>query len=88
MLLAEAGVPIMPFHIRDPETDSLVRELAALTGEGVTRAVKSAVDEKLRREVGKGSLAERMAAWRAERMTWPRTGLEPDKAFYDSLNDE
>ncbi|HMR32276.1 MAG TPA: type II toxin-antitoxin system VapB family antitoxin [Geminicoccaceae bacterium] len=36
--------------MKDRETDSLVRELAALTGEPITDAVKVAVRERLERE--------------------------------------
>ena len=39
----------MAFNVKDPETDRLVRELAARTGEGITQAVKTAVAEKLER---------------------------------------
>lgn len=40
----------MALNIKDRETDSLVRELAALTGEPITDAVKVAVRERLERE--------------------------------------
>jgi antitoxin VapB len=41
----------MPLNIKDAETDRLVRQLAAVTGEKITDAVKSAVREKLAREL-------------------------------------
>jgi hypothetical protein len=37
-------------NIKDRETDRLVRQLAALTGEGITEAVKVAVRERIERE--------------------------------------
>jgi len=37
----------MALSIKDPETDRLVRELAAATGEPITLAVKRAVAERL-----------------------------------------
>ncbi|MFO1074852.1 MAG: type II toxin-antitoxin system VapB family antitoxin [Geminicoccaceae bacterium] len=40
----------MALNIKDPETDRLVRELARLTGEKITDAVRSAVLDKLDRE--------------------------------------
>lgn len=40
----------MALNIKDAETDRLVRQLAELTGEGITDAVKKAVSEKLVRE--------------------------------------
>lgn len=39
----------MAFSVKDVETDQLVRELAARTGEGITRAIKTAVTERLER---------------------------------------
>ncbi|HHW82773.1 MAG TPA: type II toxin-antitoxin system VapB family antitoxin [Actinomycetales bacterium] len=39
----------MALNIKDPETDRLVRELAAVTGESITVATRTAVEERLRR---------------------------------------
>jgi antitoxin VapB len=39
----------MPLNIKDPLTEKAVRELAALTGEGVTAAVRKAAEERLHR---------------------------------------
>jgi antitoxin VapB len=39
----------MPLNIKDPATDKVVRELAALTGEGVTEAVRRSAEERLHR---------------------------------------
>lgn len=39
----------MALNIRDPETDRLVRELAAATGESVTVATRRAIEERLDR---------------------------------------
>jgi antitoxin VapB len=36
--------------IRDPETDRLARELAELTGESMTGAIRTALEERLARE--------------------------------------
>ena len=41
----------MPLNIKDPATDRLVRELAAVTGESITDAVATAVRERLARLV-------------------------------------
>ena len=54
----------MSLSIKDPETDQLVRRLAALTGERLTDAVKTAVRERIEREQrirGKASTEELMA---------------------------
>jgi len=50
----------MPLNIKDPTTEKYVRELAAVTGEGVTVAVRKAAGERLervRREKAGRSLA-------------------------------
>jgi antitoxin VapB len=39
----------MALNIKDPRTDQIVRELAAVTGEGVTTAIRKAVEERLQR---------------------------------------
>jgi antitoxin VapB len=40
----------MALSIRDPETDRLARELAALTGETLTQAIRRSVSERLQRQ--------------------------------------
>ena len=37
----------MALNIKDPETDRLARELAALTGESITDATRRALEERL-----------------------------------------
>jgi antitoxin VapB len=76
------------FHVRDPETDRLVRELATREGVGLTEAVKLAVREKLEAAKRAPSLWERVRPLQEALARYPRTGLEADKAFYDSLDDE
>ena len=39
----------MALNIKDPKTEQMVRELAALTGESMTAAVRSAAEERLQR---------------------------------------
>jgi antitoxin VapB len=43
------GQNSMPLNIKDPATEKSVRELAALTGETVTTAVRRAAEERLQR---------------------------------------
>ncbi len=43
----------MALSIKNDEADRLARELAALTGEGLTEAVINALKERLRRERGR-----------------------------------
>lgn len=39
----------MPLNIKDPETHALARDLAAATGETITKAVSVAIKERLER---------------------------------------
>lgn len=53
-----ANLPhVMALNIKDPTTDRLVRELAAVTGESITTAVTVAVRERLER-IGRMAPAE------------------------------
>ncbi len=78
----------MPFHVRDPETDTLVRELARRRGVGLTEAVKLAVGAELHREAQETPLRERIGGLRRKVLSRPATGLDADKAFYDELSGE
>jgi antitoxin VapB len=78
----------MAFHIRDPETDALVRALAQKRKIGLTEAVRLAVDAELKRETYATPVADRINAIRREVREWPRTGLKADKAFFDELSDD
>ncbi|MBO9708723.1 MAG: type II toxin-antitoxin system VapB family antitoxin [Caulobacter sp.] len=77
----------MAFHIRDPETDALVRELAEKAHVGITEAVKLAAAEALAtREKARSEKLARMDAVLAEFDALPRTGLKADKAFFDEIS--
>ena len=78
----------MALHIRDEETDRLVRALAERKRIPLTQAVKLAVGNELRREDEKLSLWERLKPIRDGIAESPLTGLEADKAFYDQLSGE
>lgn len=55
----------MALSIKDPLTEQSVRELAAETGEGITTAVRKAVEERLlrvRRERSRRSLKDELLA--------------------------
>jgi antitoxin VapB len=58
------GGKIVPLNIKDPETHALARELAAATGETITRAVHIAVRERLQkvrvRKTARRRLADRL----------------------------
>ena len=64
----------MALNIKDPETEQLAGEIAALTGESKTGAVRQALRERKQRLVlGRSGLGrgERMVAV-LERRLWPR----------------
>ena len=75
----------MAFHVRDPETDTLVRKLAEKRGIGLTEAIRQAVANELERDEKELSLWERTADLRARVASWPDTGKKADKAFFDDL---
>ncbi len=55
----------MALNIKDPATERSVRELAATTGEGVTAAIRKAVEERLqrvRRDRGGRSVGDELLA--------------------------
>ncbi|MGA0531956.1 type II toxin-antitoxin system VapB family antitoxin [Hansschlegelia sp. KR7-227] len=81
----------MAFHVRDPETDRVVRRLAARSGESLTATIRRACEAELARIDGPSDRARRLAAMQAivdEIASHPDTGAVIDKAFFDSLNDE
>jgi antitoxin VapB len=55
-------VSSMTISIKDPETDRKIRELAALTGESITKSVRTAIEQRLRRESARrrSGVAERL----------------------------
>ncbi len=74
----------MALHIRDEETDRLVRNLAEIKKLGLTETIKLAVENELKRV----PLIERIRPIQDRIRARGRTGLKADKAFFDSLNDE
>jgi antitoxin VapB len=55
----------MALSLKDPETDRLAREVARLTGESLTEAVRTSLSERLQRERLRrgrptGNLAQRL----------------------------
>lgn len=77
----------MPFHVRDRETDTLVRTLSARTGKGLTDAVRLAVTNELKRLDDAIPLEERLAPLIASinaRKIEP--AIQSDKEFWDDLS--
>ncbi len=75
----------MAFHVRDGETDKLVRHLAAKSGTGLTEAIKAAVKNELQRIDQKRPLKDRLepilARTRGARIDDGRT----HKQFWDEI---
>jgi antitoxin VapB len=84
MMVYMSGVH-MPFYIRDPETDALVRKLARSKGIGLTEAVRLAALRALDEERKKEPLHERIAKITEALKAYPRTGKKADKAFFDEM---
>lgn len=76
----------MAFHIRDEETDALVRELARKEKIGLKDAVRGAVKERLKALEAQPSLHERLSAIADEIARVPKTGKKGDKKFFDELS--
>ena len=75
----------MAFHVRDPETDALVRELARRDRTTLTEAIRETVRKELKSRDKKLSLWERTADIRARLNAHPDTNFKADKAFFDDL---
>lgn len=77
----------MVMHVKDAETDAMVRQLALKRGIGITTAIKQAVGEALDGDVKRASLWDRTADLRAK---YARDGenISTDRAFFDSLSGE
>jgi antitoxin VapB len=52
----------MALSIKDPETDRLARELAAITGEPITTAIKIALKQRIEQLAGRVPHERRQAA--------------------------
>ncbi len=78
----------MAFHVRDRETDTLVRELARKRGVGLTEAIKQAVGAELERAAGAPTMLDKIHDLQREIAKRSDTGLKADKAFFDWLSGE
>jgi antitoxin VapB len=74
----------MAIHVRDPETDALVRELARRRGIGITEAIREAVDEALKSK-RQADLWQATEEIREKLKAYPETGEVVDKRFFDEL---
>jgi antitoxin VapB len=78
----------MPLNIRSREVDELAARLAKHLGTTKTEAVRRALAHELERTEPRQSLAERIRPIQERIAAWPKSGLQADKAFYDSLYEE
>ena len=77
-------------YIKNSDTAELASEVAALLGMSKTAAVHDSLLHRKQALDAERALTihDRFAAWRAAHPLGEPTGLEADKAFYDSLYDE
>lgn len=77
----------MAFHVRDAETDTLVRKLAQVSGLGITEAIKTAVANEIERREAEVPLIEKLRPL-IERVKAHRTlpSTQTDKEFFDELS--
>ena len=76
----------MPISIKDPDTDSKIRDLAALTGESITVAVRKAIEQRLQRESARrrSGVADRLLGLSLAKATGKRASESADDAIgYD-----
>jgi len=68
----------MPLNIKDEETERLAREVAALTGESKTGAIRNALRERRQRLALQRTVGDRERALRAllEEEIWPALPAE------------
>ncbi len=76
----------MAFHVRDAETDTLVRKLAQTAGMGITDAIKMAVANEIKRRDAEVPLLERIEPILARIRSYPTIESdETDKEFWDDM---
>jgi antitoxin VapB len=79
----------MAFHVKDAETDRLIREVARRKGLGLTDTIKQLAAREI--EASDHALAEkrtRLSQLQDRVLAAAQTGLKADKAFYDSLYED
>jgi antitoxin VapB len=76
----------MPLNIRSETVNQLAGKLAARKHTTKTDAVRTALENELRRLDQAVPLRERLRPLQDRVLRRPDTGLEADKAFYDELS--
>jgi antitoxin VapB len=78
----------MAFYVKDPATDRAVRKLAKIKGMTLTDTIREATEaalDELKREK-ELTFRERIKPIQDRIASYPKTGLDADKAFYDELS--
>ena len=76
----------MTFYVKDPATDKAVRKLAKLKGKTLTDTIREAVEKEYASSKDTKSVAEKLDELADRFSTFPRSGLQADKAFFDELS--
>lgn len=76
----------MPLNIRNEDVNRLAAKLAKRRRVNKTEAVKVALENELRRMDEAVPLKERIRALQEKVRSYPPTGLEAGKAFFDELS--
>jgi antitoxin VapB len=76
----------MPLNIRSEDVNLLAEQLANRKHMNKTDAVRLALENELRRLDEAVPLRERVRPIQQRILARPKTGLEPDTAFYDALS--
>jgi antitoxin VapB len=76
----------MPLNIRNETVNRLAETLAARKRMNKTDAVRTALENELRRLDEAVPLRHRLRSLQNRVLSRPATGLEADKAFYDELS--
>jgi antitoxin VapB len=76
----------MPLNIRNEAVNQLAEKLAARTHLNKTDAVRTALENELRRLERAVPLRERLRPLQERILRRPATGQEADKSFYDELS--
>lgn len=81
---------MMVIHVKDADTDELVRRLAVTRGIGITSAIREAVEEALLRDSKNktGSESDTDEKIRTMLERWdrlPNSDVKIDKKFFDDL---
>jgi antitoxin VapB len=77
----------MGIFIKDAATDKAIRKLAKLRGTTLTEAIRNAVLKELSEDSAAGEDAA-LKKIQDRFASYPPTGLEADKAFFDSLYED